>query len=97
MTRHPPRSPLFPSTPLSRSQELSLRERLFVTASLRHDAGLLGQAALAGATYPALGVSWLAPTRADAPLGLLRLRAAYGVAGRRPPPSPPLEIGRAHP
>src|SRR2546422_8336314 len=84
MTRHPPRSPLFPSTPLSRSQELSLRERRFVPASLRHDAGLLGQAALAGATYPALGVSWLAPTRADAPLGLLRRRAAYGVAGRRP-------------
>jgi len=71
-------------TGLFLEQELSLRERLFVTASLRHDAGLLGQAALAGATYPALGVSWLAPTRADAPLGLLRLRAAYGVAGRRP-------------
>src|SRR5207247_1245527 len=35
-------------------------------------------------TCPALGGSWLAPTRADAPLGLLRLRAAYGVAGRRP-------------
>src|SRR3989449_836193 len=77
-------------TGLFLEQELSLRERLFVTRSLRHDAGLLGEADLAGATYPALGVSWLAPTRADAPLGLLRLRAAYGVAGRRPLLSAPL-------
>src|SRR2546425_5012829 len=81
-------------TGLFLEEELSLRDRLFVTGSLRHDAGLLGEAGLAGATYPALGVSWLAPTRADAPLGLLRLRAAYGVAGRRAPPSPPLPAGR---
>jgi len=71
-------------TGLFLEEQLSLRDRLFVTASLRHDAGLLGEAGLAGATYPALGVSWLVPTRAGAPLGLLRLRAAYGVAGRRP-------------
>ena len=71
-------------TGLFLEEELSLRDRLFVTGSVRHDAGLLGEAGLAGATYPALGVSWLAPTRAGAPLGLLRLRAAYGVAGRRP-------------
>src|SRR3989475_10927681 len=81
-------------TGLFLEEELSLRDRLFVTGSLRHDAGLLGEAGLAGATYPAPGVSWLAPTRADAPLGLLRLRAAYGVAGPPPPPSPPPPAGR---
>src|SRR2546427_10910200 len=77
-------------TGLFLEEELSLRDRLFVTGSLRHDAGLLGEAGLAGATYPAPGVSWLAPTRADAPLGLLRLRAAYGVAGQQPPRFPSL-------
>src|SRR3989449_9398811 len=79
-------------TGLFLEEELSLRDRLFVTGSLRHDAGLLGEAGLAGATYPARGVSRLAPPRAGAPLGLLRLRAAYGVAGGRavvfaPPPA----------
>src|SRR3989442_5312333 len=63
-------------TGLFLEEELSLRDRLFVTGSLRHDAGLLGEAGLAGATYPPLGVSWLAPTRGP---------AAPGKAALRPP------------
>ena len=60
---------------------IGLRERVFVTAAVRHDHF---DAANAGTTYPSVGVSWLVRAVDSASFSLLRLRAAYGSAGLEP-------------
>ena len=70
------------TTGLFLEQQVAWRDRLFVTAAVRRDAtGRFGVSEPA-AVYPHLGVSWRVPTAESSPLGSLRLRAAYGVAGR---------------
>ena len=69
---------------------IGLRERVFVTAAVRHDHF---DATDASTTYPSVGVSWLVRAVDSASFSLLRLRAAYGSAGLEPSGFPPLELG----
>jgi TonB-dependent starch-binding outer membrane protein SusC len=66
-------------------QELNWNDRLLLTGALRRDAvrrfGMSEPAAL----YPHLGVAWHVPTGQGSPFSSLKLRAAYGVAGREAP------------
>ena len=63
-------------------QQLAWRDRLFVTAGARHDARDRVGLSEPGVLHPHAGVSWMVPTDAASPVERLRLRAAYGVAGR---------------
>jgi len=63
-------------------QQVAWRDRVFVTAGLRRDATNRYGSSEPAALYPHVGISWRVPTAESSPLGSLRLRAAYGVAGR---------------
>jgi outer membrane receptor protein involved in Fe transport len=68
-------------------QEISLRERLFVTGALRFDDNSAFGQNFDATVYPKVSASWLL---SDEPffhagfINTLRLRGAYGVAGQQP-------------
>lgn len=62
-------------------QEIAYRDRLFATVAVRKDHFESG---FKPSTYPTLAISWVARDDPSAALGLLRLRGAYGQAGRAP-------------
>ncbi|OLE70200.1 MAG: hypothetical protein AUG74_07880, partial [Bacteroidetes bacterium 13_1_20CM_4_60_6] len=70
------------TTGLLLEQQVAWRDRVFVTAGLRRDATNRYGSSEPAALYPHVGISWRVPTAESSPLGSLRLRAAYGVAGR---------------
>lgn len=65
-------------------QELTWNDRVFVTGGLRSDAVTRFSKGDPAAVYPHLGVVWRVPTGDGSPLSSLRLRTAYGAAGREP-------------
>ncbi|HEX5727455.1 MAG TPA: SusC/RagA family TonB-linked outer membrane protein [Longimicrobiaceae bacterium] len=69
-------------------QQLSWRDRLFVTASLRADDNSAFGQSFDLAYYPGLSLSWVVSEEPFFPAGgvlsSLRLRAAYGRSGQRP-------------
>ncbi len=69
-------------------QQLSWRDRLFLTASLRGDDNSAFGADFAFVTYPAVSAAWVVSEESFFPdiaaLGQLRLRGAYGQSGQRP-------------
>jgi len=70
------------TTGLLLEQQVAWRDRVFVTAGIRRDATNRLSRSEPAALYPHVGISWRVPTAESSPLGSLRLRAAYGVAGR---------------
>ena len=64
-------------------EQVGIRERLFVTGTLRHDA--YDDYKLWSATHPSLAVDWIARRAQPGALGRLALRAAYGSADQPPP------------
>ena len=64
-------------------EQVGIRERLFVTGTLRHDA--YDDDKLWSATHPSLAVDWIARREQPGALGRLALRAAYGSADQPPP------------
>ena len=64
-------------------QQLAWGQRLFLTGSVRRDATTRFGASDPAAVYPHVGVAWHPSMGAGSPVGSLRLRAAYGVAGRQ--------------
>jgi hypothetical protein len=73
------------------AQELvGVRDRLFLTAALRHDDNSTFGARFGGANYPKLSASWIVSEESFFPhpswLSELRLRAAWGKSGRAPGP-----------
>ena len=68
-------------------QEVSLKDRLFVTGALRFDDNSAFGQNFDATVYPKASVSWLAseePFFGDGLLSTFRLRAAYGVSGQQP-------------
>lgn len=71
-------------------QEFGLSDRLFVTAALRQDNNSAFGSEARWATYPKLGLSWVASQEPSVRKRLpkfvddLRLRAAYGGSGQQP-------------
>ena len=70
------------TTGLLLEQQVAWRDRVFVTAGIRRDATNRLSRSEPAALYPHVGISWRVPSAESSPLGSLRLRAAYGVAGR---------------
>ncbi len=70
------------TTGLVLEQQVAWRDRVFVTAGIRRDATNRYGVSEPAALYPHVGLSWRVPTAESSPFGSLRLRAAYGVAGR---------------
>ncbi len=65
------------------SEQLSFRDRLFVTGTVRGDKNSAFGANFKFITYPSASVSYVALEGGDV-LSQLRLRTAYGVSGLRP-------------
>ncbi|MGI8546275.1 MAG: SusC/RagA family TonB-linked outer membrane protein [Gemmatimonadaceae bacterium] len=69
-------------------QELSYRDRIFLTASLRQDRNSAFGARFGNIRYPGLNASWVVNEEPWFPkasfISSLRLRTAYGRAGQRP-------------
>jgi TonB-dependent SusC/RagA subfamily outer membrane receptor len=66
-------------------QELIWNDGLLLTGALRRDAVRRFGMSEPVALYPHLGLAWHAPTGQGSLLSSLKLRAAYGVAGREAP------------
>jgi hypothetical protein len=64
-------------------EQIGIRNRLFVTAALRHDG--FDDYRLWSATHPSLAVDWIARREQPGALGRLALRVAYGRADQPPP------------
>ncbi len=69
-------------------EQLSFRDRLFVTAAVRRDAASAFGSEARSIYYPKLGASWLVSDESFLPkfdwLQSLRLRATYGASGQLP-------------
>jgi len=69
-------------------EQLSFRDRLFVTAAVRRDAASAFGSQARSIYYPKLGASWLVSEESFLPkadwLQSLRLRATYGASGQLP-------------
>ena len=69
------------------AEQLDFGGRLLVSGALRHDSFKAIDRTM---THPSLGVSWVAHRADSTFLNLVRLRAAYGSAGREMPAYPEL-------
>ena len=67
-------------------EQVGIRERLFVTGTLRHDA--YDDYKLWSATHPSLAVDWIARRAQPGALGRMALRVAYGSVDQPPPDLP---------
>jgi TonB-linked SusC/RagA family outer membrane protein len=65
-------------------EALGFHERLFLTGALRADGATAFGKNFSTATYPKLGLSWLAADQRPGLLTSLRFRAAYGASGVQP-------------
>ena len=65
-------------------QQLTWNDRVFITGGLRRDAVKRFNLSDPATVYPHLGAVWHLPVGDGSAFGSLRLRAAYGAAGREP-------------
>jgi len=72
-------------------EQVSLRDRVFVTAAVRRDENSAFGSNFASVTYPKLSLSWVLSEESFFPhvpgLDQLRLRSAYGASGVQPGPT----------
>lgn len=69
-------------------ERVGWREKLYVTAALRHDQNSTFGSAVGPITYPKVSVAYVArENMADGWLNQLRLRAALGASGQQPGPA----------
>jgi TonB-dependent SusC/RagA subfamily outer membrane receptor len=76
-------------------QQLGWQDRLFLTGALRTDGGSSFGRDFKIATYPKVGLSWIAIPNRQGWLGNLRLRTAYGASGVQPGSTAALTLDQA--
>lgn len=75
-------------------ERIGLRDRLFLTASVRGDDNSTFGSSVDPVLYPKLGASWVVSAEewfpAEGPVDELRVRAAWGTSGLEPGAAPPV-------